>query len=455
MQAADVRLLIAEDDASLRSVLSRELARRGYRVRTAEDGLVAASILERQEIDVALLDVRMPGLDGLRLLALARALEPPPEVVMLTGNSTIEVAVEAMKMGACDFLTKPCPLDAVDQILRKAAERRWMRSDNVAMKRRLLRDAGTTFIFRSEAMARVSEMIARIGPSDGTVLITGESGTGKELAAHGIHDASPRVEAPFVDVNCGAIPESLLESELFGHEKGAFTGADATRPGLYEMAHRGTLFLDEIGDLPRGLQVKPLPVLESKSFYRVGGRRRIEADVRVIAATNRSLAADVESGAFRNDLYFRINGLEIRIPPLRERPEDVPVLAAHFAAPKTVPPATLARLSGYSWPGNVRELRNVMERAKLIGKRSSIEIEDLPPEITREPNAREADGRAPAESVPAAPPTAARTSARLDDLERRQILAILDQVRWNRGRAAELLGISAKTLYRKLRSYGI
>jgi DNA-binding NtrC family response regulator len=305
-----IRLLIAEDDSNLRAVLSRELSRRGYRVSSAEDGTRAALILEREEFEVALLDVRIPGMNGLDLLALARRLEPPPEVVMLTGNATVEVAVEAMKLGACDFLTKPCPLDAVDQVLRRAAERRWMRSDNLALKRQIERAAGTGFVYEGEAMRKVAEMIARVAPSEGTVLILGESGTGKELAAHAIHAASRRAGAPFVDINCGAIPESLLESELFGHEKGSFTGADSARPGLYEMAHRGTLFLDEIGDLPIGLQVKLLRVLESNSFYRVGGRRRIEADVRVIAATNRSLVSEVEGGRFRKDLYFRVNGLE-------------------------------------------------------------------------------------------------------------------------------------------------
>jgi DNA-binding NtrC family response regulator len=441
-----IRLLIAEDDANLRSVLSRELSRRGYRVSSAGDGAQAALILEREEFEVALLDVRIPGIDGLELLAIARGQEPPPEVVMLTGNATVEVAVEAMKQGACDFLTKPCPLDAVDQVLRKAAERRSMRRNNLAMRRQLDRAAGTGFVFEGNAMRKVAEMITRVAPSEGTVLILGESGTGKELAAHAIHAASPRAGAAFVDINCGAIPESLLESELFGHEKGSFTGADSARPGIYEGAHRGTLFLDEIGDLPLGLQVKLLRVLESGSFYRVGGRRRIEADVRVIAATNRSLVAEVEAGRFRKDLYFRINGLEVHIPPLRDHAEDVPLLARHFAAPKTVSPEALDLLRGYPWPGNVRELKNVMERAKLIGEESVIQPEDLPAEMS---------AREPAAAASVASSETQTGSARLDDVEKQQILAILNQVRWNRGRAAELLGISPKTLYRKLRSYGI
>jgi len=301
----------------------------------------------------------------------------------------------------------------------------------------------------------VDDMIARIAPSEGTVLILGESGTGKELAAHAIHAASHRAEAPFVDINCGAIPETLLESELFGYERGAFTGADTARPGMFEMAHKGTLFLDELGELPLGLQVKLLRLLETKSFYRVGGRRRIDADVRVIAATNRTLASEVEAGRFRKDLYFRINALELAMPALREHPEDIPLLAKHFSK-KSIAPEVMELLIKYPWPGNVRELKNVVERAALIGRGEMIEPSDLPAEMMRHDmglvGVTESGGAAHGN---AAIPITARTTARLDDVEKHQILAILEQVRWHRGRAAELLGISPKTLYRKLRSYGI
>jgi two-component system NtrC family response regulator len=453
-----IRLLIAEDEANLRSVMSRELARRGYQVTAAEDGTQAAACLEKQEFDVLLLDVRMPGMDGLQVLALARELDVAPEVVMLTGNSTIEIAVEAMKLGACDFVNKPSSLDAIDQILRKAAEKKSLLRENLLMKRRLARkEQGSGLIFGSEAMRKLDDMIRRIAPSESTVLISGESGTGKELAAHAIHDASHRAQAPFVDINCGAIPENLLESELFGYEKGSFTGADAARPGLFEMAHRGTLFLDEIGELPLGLQVKLLRVLETKSFYRVGGRRRIDADVRVIAATNRTLATEVDAGRFRKDLFFRINALELAMPPLREHPEDIPLLARHFATPKQIAPDVMELLIRYSWPGNVRELKNVIERAALIGRMDTIEAQDLPAEMTRGaelPAAVTAGGGA-ARAGAVVPGHTHRSLARLDDVEKQQIIAILEQVRWHRGRAAELLGISQKTLYRKLRSYGI
>jgi DNA-binding NtrC family response regulator len=453
MSASDaIRLLIAEDEPKLRSVISRELARRGYVVTVAEDGDQATAILEKQEFDVLLLDVRMPGKDGLEVLALARETEPPPEAVMLTGNSTVEIAVEAMKLGACDFVTKPCPLEALDQILRKAAEQRTLRRENAVMKRDLSRARRTNFIFNSPEMLKVEQMIARVAPSEGTVLVVGESGTGKELAARAIHSASHRAEAQFVDINCGAIPETLLESELFGHERGSFTGADESRQGLFEMAHRGTLFLDEIGELPTGLQVKLLRVLETKSFYRVGGRRRSEADVRIIAATNRDLAQAIRSGQFREDLYYRINALQLTMPPLRERPSDIPLLAEHFAAPKTIPAEVLELLTGHHWPGNIRELKNVVERAVLIGDEDAIAADDLPSEIrfSETPPAVTQSGGS---DTPVA--VVSSTVTPLKEVERQQILEILEQTRWHRGRAAELLGISPKTLYRKLRSYGI
>ena len=459
MQQTDaIRLLIAEDEGNLRSVMSRELARRGYLVTAAEDGAQAAACLEKQEFDVLLLDVRMPGMDGLQVLALAKELDVAPEVVMLTGNATIEIAVEAMKLGACDFVTKPSSLEAIDQILRKAAEKKTLLRENLLMKRRLARkEQASGLLYASEAMRKLEDMIRRIAPSESTVLISGESGTGKELAAHAIHDASHRSSAPFVDINCGAIPENLLESELFGYERGSFTGADAARPGLFEMAHKGTLFLDEIGELPLGLQVKLLRVLETKSFYRVGGRRRIDADVRVIVATNRTLSAEVDAGRFRKDLFFRINALELGMPPLREHPEDIPLLARHFAALKEVAPDVMELLIRYSWPGNVRELKNVIERAALIGRSDLIDAMDLPAEMTRRSDlpAGITAGGGSALADAAAEGHTHSSLARLDDVEKQQILAILEQVRWHRGRAAELLGISPKTLYRKLRSYGI
>jgi DNA-binding NtrC family response regulator len=387
-------------------------------------------------------------------LAIARSIEPAPEAVMLTGNSTVEVAVEAMKLGACDFVTKPCSLDALDQILRKAAEKRELHRQNAALKRRLPSERETGFVFSSAAMHSVEELIKRIAPSDKTVLIMGESGTGKELAAHAIHTASDRAVSPFVDVNCGAIPETLLESELFGYEKGAFTGAEASRPGLFEMAHRGSLFLDEIGELPMGLQVKLLRVLETKAFYRVGGRRQINSDVRIIAATNRDLAEAVEVGCFRKDLYFRINGLEMTLPTLRERPEDVPLLAEHFARPRKITPVAMVLLRRFEWPGNVRELKNVIERAALVGRGDDISPVDLPAEIAQ-PDSVPIPPGITASGGSASPAVESVTVPSLQDLEKQQILATLEQVHWHRGRAAKLLGISPKTLYRKIRGLGL
>ena len=451
-----IRLLIADDEPKLLSILSRELAQRGFQVTVAEDGVQAAAVLEKQEFDVLLLDVRMPGKDGLEVLALAREIEPPPEVVMLTGNSSVETAVEAMKHGACDFVTKPCSVEALEQILRAAAEKRSLRRVNVAMKRQLANTVETGLLFESSVMRELEEMIRRLAPSDGTVLVTGESGTGKEVVAQAIHAASHRREAPFVDINCGAIPESLLESELFGHEKGAFTGADAARPGLFEMAHRGTLFLDEIGEIPVGLQVKLLRVLETKTFYRVGGRRRCDADVRVIAATNRDLLQEIEAGRFRTDLYYRINALQLDLPALRDRLEDIPLLARHFAASRPIAADALEVLVAQTWPGNVRELKHVIERALLIGRESSIVVDDLPREMTvaNHPPAVTVAGGASCAAGAVAPPVPLATRD-LKDVERKQILDVLEQVHWHRGKAAELLGISPKTLYRKLRSYGI
>jgi two-component system response regulator AtoC len=455
-ESEKIRLLIAEDEPKLRSILSRELAQRGFQVTMAEDGTQAVSVLEKQEFDVLLLDVRMPGKDGLEVLAVAREIEPAPEAVMLTGNSTVETAVEAMKRGACDFVTKPCPLDALEQILRSAAERRVLRRSNDAMKRKLADERNSGFLYESPVMAEVETMIRRLAPSDGTVLVLGESGTGKEVAALAIHSASERREAPFVDINCGAIPESLLESELFGHEKGAFTGADAARPGLFEMAHRGTLFLDEIGEIPIGLQVKLLRVLETKTFYRVGGRRRCDADVRVIAATNRDLQQEIEEGRFRNDLYYRINALQLELPPLRDRREDIPLLAKHFAAPKPIADDALGLLSKHDWPGNVRELKHVIERALLIGGEPDIVAADLPAEVLAAPvpPGITVSGGAASAAASVAPPAPVATRG-LKEIEREQILAVLEQVRWHRGKAAEILGVSPKTLYRKLRSYRI
>jgi DNA-binding NtrC family response regulator len=448
MSDKSIRLLIAEDEPKLRSVISRELARKGFDVTIAEDGDQATASLEKQEFDVLLLDVRMPGKDGLEVLAMARCIEPAPEAVMLTGNSTVEVAVEAMKLGACDFVTKPCSLDALDQILRKAAAKRELHRENAALKRRLPVERETGFVFGSAAMRSVEELIKRIAPSDKTVLIMGESGTGKELAAHAIHAASARASSPFVDVNCGAIPENLLESELFGYEKGAFTGAETSRPGLFELAHRGSLFLDEIGELPMGLQVKLLRVLETKSYYRVGGRRQIDSDVRIIAATNRDLAEAVEVGRFRKDLYFRINGLGMTLPTLRERPEGVSLL------PRKIAPEAMALLRGFEWPGNVRELKNVIERAALVGRGDEIFPEDLPTEISQ-PDAVPIPPGITASGGSASPAVTGVTVPSLQDLEKQQILATLEQVHWHRGRAAKLLGISPKTLYRKIRSHGL
>lgn len=457
------RILIAEDEANLRTVLQKELERLGYRVQVAPDGEAALRKLEESNVDVLLCDINMPRIDGMEVLRRVHERPNPPEVIMLTGQATVETAIEAMKLGAYDYLTKPYIIAELDVRVRQAAEKRRLRVDNLRLREQLARQSGLPNIVSvSHAMREVLRLVERVAPSDASVLITGESGTGKELIAHAIHRLSNRAEGSFIDINCAAFQESLLESELFGYEAGAFSGAKGRKLGLIELADGGTLFLDEVTELPAQLQAKLLRAIETRTFFRVGGVRKVEVNVRIVAATNRNLDSVVSDGSFRSDLLYRINGFQIGLTPLRERPEDIEPLARFLlndvggTSPPALEPSALNALRAYSWPGNVRQLKNCLERAVILANNGLITTDELPPEVARPTTA-------PSVPTQASPPSNASidfttnigSPTSLRDVERQQILAALEQTSWHRGKTAEMLGISPSTLYRRLRDYNL
>lgn len=455
------RILVAEDEANLRLVLQKELQRMGHDVRVVPDGEAALKLLEESNVDVLLSDINMPNLDGMELLRRVHQRPNPPEVIMLTGHATVESAIEAMKLGAYDYLSKPYRIAELDALVKQAAEKRRLRVDNARLRTLVERRTTTPeIVFISEAMREVMRLVERVAPSDASVLITGESGTGKELVANAIHRLSLRSEGSFIDLNCAAFQESLLESELFGYEAGAFSGAKGRKLGLWELADNGTIFLDEVTELPPQLQSKLLRAIETNSFFRVGAVRKVQVNVRIVAATNRDITEVTSDGRFRSDLLYRINSFQINLPPLRERPEDIEPIAAHLLKqlagtnPPDLMPEALAALKSYSWPGNVRQLRNTLERAVLLANDSRITTAELPPEIvapaaTFRPVAAAAAGdSAGAAQAPGVPPP-------LREVERQQILAALEQTGWHRGKTAEMLGISPSTLYRRLRDYNL
>jgi len=462
-QQQAARILIAEDEANLRLVLQKELERLGYRVQAAPDGEAALRKLEESNVDVLLCDINMPRIDGMEVLRRVHERPNPPEVIMLTGQATVETAVEAMKLGAYDYLTKPYRITELDVRVSQAAEKRRLRVDNLRLREQLARQSPLPEIVSvSEAMKEAIRLVERVAPSDASVLITGESGTGKELVAHAIHRLSSRASASFIDLNCAAFQESLLESELFGYEAGAFSGAKGRKLGLIELSDGGTLFLDEVTELPAQLQAKLLRAIETRTFFRVGGVRKVEVNVRIVAATNRNLDSVVADGSFRSDLLYRINGFQITLAPLRDRPEDIEPLALYLIQqvggpnPPTLDPDALEALSSYSWPGNVRQLKNCLERAVILSNNGRVTISELPPEVARPsgfvpvmiaaaPSGAVADSGVPATSSPAS----------LRDMERQQILSALEQTGWHRGKTAEILGISPSTLYRRLRDYDL
>lgn len=445
-----IKLLIAEDEKNFSLILQKELSRRNYDVSIASDGKSAIEFCQKVDYDVVVMDMMMPSMNGLQALKALKQSEPSPEIIMLTGNATVETAIEAMKAGAYDYLTKPCKIEELDVLIRKAFERRDLQKENLYMHTRLSRkENGPCLITNNRKMEEMLALVEKVARTDSNTLIVGESGVGKELIAQSFHRQSSRNAGPFIDINCGAIQDTLLESEMFGYEKGAFTNADSSKPGLFEVADRGTLFLDEIGELSLRLQVKLLRVLETKSFFRVGGTKQVRVDIRLVAATNKNLMFEVQENRFRQDLLYRINTVVVEVPPLRERADDIPILVEHFIAKLagqeriTVSQTTLDLLCEYHWPGNVRELKNVLERAIVLASNGRVAPECLPVEIYNKKKI-----------TPSGKPDKPTTQGKsLADLEKQQILATLNSVNWHRGKAADLLGITPKTLYRKLRSY--
>ena len=439
-----IRVLVADDERNLRELMVRELGRKGHEVDDVGDGEAALARLQEASYDVVVLDMKMPKREGIEVLRELQALAEPPQVIVMTGFQEVSTAVEAMKLGAYDYLTKPTKIEELDIVIRKAAEKGQLVRDNEALRAHAPGgEPASGILTKSAAMQAALRIVDRVAPTDSAVLILGDSGTGKELVARAIHELSHRAQRPFVPIHCGALPREVFESELFGHEKGAFTGAVGTKPGLVELADGGTLFLDEIGEMEPDSQVKVLRALETGTFFRVGGTRPRRVDVRLVAATNRDLAEAMKTGAFRQDLYFRINTIAVKLPPLRERREDIALLATHFVGTtaaygvKRLSPRVLAALEAYDWPGNVRELLHTIERAVILSKGEEIQPEDLPPEVL------------------GAPAAAASPGGSLEQMERQHIVATLRQVGGHRGKAAALLAIDPKTLYRKIIAYGI
>jgi DNA-binding NtrC family response regulator len=448
-RAAAIELLVVDDDPEFRETLVRRFERSGFSVRGAASGEEALTLAARRNFDVAVFDVMMPGMSGLELLEKFRSQFPECQVIMLTGQGTIESAVEAMRRGAYNYLTKPFPLRDLEVQIEKAYERGRLQRENEQLRSLLARSQPPSeMVGRSPAMQEVFRLIEKAGPSDKAILIQGESGTGKELVARALHRASPRADKPLVVINCAALPETLLESELFGHEKGAFTGAVAAKPGLFEMADGGTLFIDEIGEMPGALQAKLLRVLEDGSMRRIGSLQERKVDVRLLAATNRDLQKEVQAGRFREDLYYRINVMSLELPPLRERRGDIPLLVQHFLGPGwEIEPEAMARIEAYAWPGNVRQLINALERAKILADGRRIRLKDLPKEVAQ----AAVTAPAPAQAASAA----LLTTDDLATLQRHKIVEVLRREAANKSRAARALGIDRRKLYRLLEKFQI
>jgi DNA-binding NtrC family response regulator len=443
-------LLVVDDDEAFRKVLARELGRLGYDVATAASGDEALRRLGERETEVVLLDLRLPDRDGLDVLASVREASPLTEVIMLTGHGSIDTAIHSVRAGAFDYVAKPCPLDELDVRIQRALERQSLRRRATLLERGLTPpDVAASFVGDSPEFRRLAQLVERVAPSDSTVLITGETGVGKEMVAKLIHARSHRRGRPFVVVECAALQESLLQSEIFGHERGAFTGADRAKPGLFEVAHGGTIFLDEIGEVSPATQVKLLRVLDTSTFRHVGGTAEIRVDVRVLAATNRDLLTLVRQGLFREDLFYRLSTIAVEVPALRGRRGDVALLARHFVSvfndrygtARRLGEDALVLLERHAWPGNVRELQHAVEAAMVVCDGDEI----LPRHLPR------------ALGAPAPPPAAVADQpvAPLEEVERNHVARALRAADGHRGHAAKLLGISERNLYRKLRRYGL
>jgi len=465
-----MRVLFADDETSLQELMRIELPRLGHEATVCPDGRTALVALDRSAYDCVIVDLDMPGIGGMEVIARLREVAPDTEAVIITGKSSLDTAVGALRQGVFDYLTKPCKLAEIQAVLERVRKKRELTLRLRALEGRLRRVEGASqLVGGSKGLESVRKLVARVAASDSSVLIRGETGTGKELVARAIHDGSPRAAGPLVAVNCGALPEHLVESELFGHRKGAFTGADEHRAGLFEVADGGTLFLDEIGELPKALQPRLLRALESGEIRRVGDNHPVTVDVRVVCATHRVLEEMVASGAFREDLLFRINTFEVAIPPLRARLEDLPALVEHFvrrARPQTPPAAevieqsALAALVAHHWPGNVRELANCIEHALVLCDGLPLTVEHLPARLGNAKARATASGVDAAPTPPGPEPIPATESVavpprdtKIVSLREMEMQAILDGLERNHGnkpRTAEELGISLKTLYNKL-----
>lgn len=441
-----IRVLVVDDEEPFRRLLLKELSRKGFYVEAAPDGKAALGLLRVKSFDVILLDIVMPGLDGIAIMKKLKADPASPVIVVLTGKATVETAVEAMKNGAHDYLTKPYKLDELVIVVTRAYEYGRLSIKNQLLQQELIRkESPFEFVCESRQLKEILSLMKKIAPTDSPVFIQGESGTGKELIANTIWHYSKRKDAPLVALNCATLSENLIESEMFGHEKGAFTSAFQTKHGIVEVADKGTLFLDEIGEMPLGLQAKLLRFLDSGEFRRVGSNKSLKVDVRIIAATNKNLIELVREGTFREDLYYRLNVINITIPPLRERREDIPALSDFFLkkyARKLSKPVTgfspeaLTALENYQWPGNVRELENVVERAVILCEAEKVGAEDL--------------------SIPAIAFSRAKgPTPSLEEMEKEYVLRVLKEASGNQSKASQLLGIDRKTLYHKLKKYGI
>lgn len=453
----ETRILVVDDEISMREFLGILMEREGYQVDLAESAEAAVVQLQSTSYDLVISDVKMPGMDGISLLAQVKGLAPDTAVIMVTAFSTAEHAVEAMKLGAYDYIAKPFNVEEIKIIVRNALDRRTLARENLRLREEVRERYGFSgLIGKSKKMRDVYILIEKVSGSLANVLIVGESGTGKELAAKAIHYNSTRKDGPFVAVNCGAIPETLMESELFGHKKGAFTGAVADRPGLFEQAEGGTLFLDEIGEVPLQLQAKLLRVIQEREFRRVGGAESIRSDVRLVAASNRDLEEQVREGSFREDLFYRLNVVQVRMPSLRERQEDIPLLVEHFlkkftdSVPEgdTITPAAMKILMAYPFPGNVRELENLVERCVVLGNQA-ISRECLPPQVVDFQNPVPSGGEfiIPADGM--------NMEAYLDGIEKQLLMQALERCGGVKKRAAELLGLSFRSIRYRLAKFGM
>ena len=446
------RILIVDDEESMGRFMQIMLQKEGYEVTPTLTGSEALKILRQKEYDLVIADLMMPEMNGLKLLSEVKQQNSNVDFIVMTAFASVDTAIEAMKKGALDYVTKPFKVDEIKLAISKSFEQKQLKAENQELKRRLKQEFTLdSFMGNSIEIVKIKQMVEKIAQTEATVLLLGESGTGKELIARAIHSYSPRANQPFVSINCAALPESLLESELFGHSKGSFTGAIKDKEGLFKVADGGTFFLDEIGETSPAIQVKLLRVLEQKEITPVGETKPIPVDVRLVAATNQDLEQKVQAKQFRADLFYRLNVLPVCIPPLRQRKEDIPLLCAHFIQrhcqrlnlkEKSLNPEVLELLVSYHWPGNVRELENILERAIILSANHKISVSDLPRQISEGKTTTFVQEEGP--SHPS-----------LEELEKAYIFWVLSQNEWNKSKVAQILGIDTSTLYRKIEKYGL